>query len=616
MRFELILTYGSALYTLLLIVMYFKKQTFKDVRVKIYKLLIITGSLFIITQIGTFFVLIKYPKLVFLQYIFKLNITIGLLWWLFLEYYNITLITSKIGKDFKSYFKSNIALKIYTILVILAILAYIIIPMNNLNPNNIDFLYDTSLYFYIGISSLTIIMILINIIKNNKLFVRTEKLLTSFNCIVSIVALILQIIFKNISILPLCYTFIMFIIYFYIENPDLKIIKELAAAKIDIEKSNQTKTDFLSNMTYEIKVPMSLIISLCDEINSLSYFNEKLIREDITQISSSGNSLLDIINNILDISKIETGKSTIQEKDYKLSTLLSDIANIAKSKIGSKQVKFITNIDKNISTSFNGDYSKIYQILTNIVSNAAKYTDVGKITFTLTSTKSSGIENLLFKVSDTGSGIKEEDKAKLFKKGTKLGNTTQGEIEGSGLGLAITKEYVELLGGKIWFDSQYRVGTTFYIELPQKIVDSTPIGNSATEQTTKKQIEKVDCSKYTVLIVDDNKLNIKVAKRLLESYKFNVESVMSGKDCVYKIKEGTHYDGIFMDHMMPEMDGIETLHILKKLNGYELPPIIALTANAVAGMREMYLNEGFDEYLSKPINANELDRIINMFFNK
>lgn len=206
----------------------------------------------------------------------------------------------------------------------------------------------------------------------------------------------------------------------------------------------------------------------------------------------------------------------------------------------------------------------------------------------------------------------------MFSKFTRLNNAVENEIEGSGLGLGlvITKEYVESMGGRIWFETQYRVGSTFYIEVPQKIVDATTLGAAVATVKTQNSGEKLDCSNYTALIVDDNNLNIKVAKRLLEGYKFKIDSVTAGKDCVYKIKEGTHFDIIFMDHMIPEMDGIETLHVLKKLDGYELPPITALTANAITGMKEMYLNEGFDDYLSKPINTNELDRIINRFFNK
>ena len=172
------------------------------------------------------------------------------------------------------------------------------------------------------------------------------------------------------------------------------------------------------------------------------------------------------------------------------------------------------------------------------------------------------------------------------------------------------------MDGKIWFESEYEVGTTFYVELKQKIINNTALGDINEPIKNDKEINYLDCSKYNVLIVDDNKLNIKVASRILGKYNFNIDTAESGKDCVYKVKEGNHYDIIFLDHMMPEMDGIQTLHILKKLDGYDIPPIVALTANAITGMKEMYLKEGFDEYLPKPININDLNKIIYKYFEK
>ena len=434
--------------------------------------------------------------------------------------------------------------------------------------------------------------------------------------IASIVVLffILQGIFTYVSFSPILFTIMLYFIYFLIENPDLKIIREINSSQEDIEKSNQAKTDFLSNMSYEIKMPMNLIISLCDELNNLPVYDEAEVKTNIKQIVESGNKLLDIINNILDISKIETGKESLSEIDYNINDIISNVINVAKQKIGSKPIKLMVNIDQSTSSVLHGDSSKIYQSLLNIVTNAIKFTEVGRIVITLSSTRSNGVEHLLFKVADTGIGIKPEDKDKVFVKGKKIENDLGNEEEGAGLGLVITKQYVDSLEGKIWFESEHRVGTTFYIEVGQRIVDATPLGS--TIANAKPTDEKIDCSKYKVLIVDDNVLNIKVAKRLLEIYKFQIDSVTSGKECVDKIKNEEKYDGIFMDHMMPEMDGIETLHVLKKLDEYTLPPVIALTANAIAGMKEMYLKEGFDDYLSKPINTHELDRVINKFYNK
>jgi signal transduction histidine kinase/CheY-like chemotaxis protein len=579
--------------------------------------MIIDASLFIATELIPMFSL-KYGSSSFVvQASWKIHWVFGILFlWLFFDYCLIMIKKPQINNVLKLMF-SDLLFKVSSVLFIIFELVYLfLLEYSDLNLNNMNYLPGNAALIVIGFAMLIIIVILICLFKNKTTTNSQEKKTIIIVILILIGSILLQILFKDISVGPIGFCLLMYSLYFNYENPDLAIINEISNAQGDIEKSNQTKTDFLSNMTYEIKVPMNLISSLCDELVNMSTFDEKLVRDDIEQIQTSGNNLLDIINNILDVSKIESGKDVLQEREYPINDMLVNIINIAKSKIGAKPIKLAVNIDQNVSSVLYGDSAKLYQSLINIMGNAVKYTEVGRITFTLTSTKSSGIEHLQFKISDTGTGIKEEDQDKLFSKFTRLDNAVENEIEGSGLGLVITKQYIESMGGKIWYETQYRVGTTFYIEVPQKIVDTTTLGVAAAAVKTETSNEKIDCSKYTALIVDDNNLNIKVAKRLLEAYKFNIESVTTGKDCVYKIKEGDVYDIIFMDHMMPEMDGIETLHVLKKLDGYKLPPIVALTANAIAGMKEMYLSEGFDDYLSKPINTNELDRIVHKFFNK
>lgn len=616
MRYEIAFTLGSYVLLLILTIIYFHSQRFNTTRNIAYKGLLITGLC-----VSTFEILYVYSIANFdantVSYVlYKIYILLQMSWWnIYFMYYVATIKDRKAEKPFLVV-KQNKPTLIWFGLSALSMTTYIFIKFSGMTINTLNFLHGASSIFLTISAVFVNIILIIYLSKYKDNVTRMEKVAFYFGVIAIFIEFILQYIFKGISFIPSCYSLIIYIIYFCAENPDIQILSEITEAQGDIEQSNQTKTDFLSNMTYEIKTPMNLIQSLCDELINMPTFDEKLFREDIGQIVTSGNSMLDIVNNILDISKIETGKQVLLEKDYKVVDLLTDVVNITKSKIGAKQVKLMINVDQNIASVLNGDYSKLYQVLTNIMANSAKFTEVGRITFTLSSTKNNNMETLLFKITDTGTGIKEEEQSKIFEKGTRLNNATDSEIEGSGFGLAITKQYVETLGGKIWFESKYRVGSTFYIEVPQKIVDATPLGTTMQQQTKPQTTEKLDCSSFTVLIVDDNLLNIKVAKRVLEGYKFNVESVTAGKDCVYKIKEGVHYDAIFMDHMMPEMDGIETLHVLKKLDGYELPPIIALTANAVAGMKEMYLAEGFDDYLSKPIQANELDRVVNKFFNK
>ena len=294
--------------------------------------------------------------------------------------------------------------------------------------------------------------------------------------------------------------------------------------------------------------------------------------------------------------------------------IVMQLSSVITAKLDQNKVKLNINISSDVPKFMIGDELKIYQILMNILTNAAKYTEVGRIKMEVTSTKDREYEVLHFKISDTGYGIKPEDYNKLFTKFNRLDDATNKEIEGTGLGLVITKKYVDIMGGKIWFESEYEVGTTFYIDIPQKIVDSRTLQEAGNQIEQEIENKTLDCSNYRILIVDDNRLNVKVAVRLLEKYNFKIDCLYSGKDCVYKIKEGIHYDLIFMDHMMPEMDGIRVLHIIQKLDDYYIPPVIALTANAMNGMREMYLKEGFADYISKPIKVEELERIINKYF--
>ena len=369
-------------------------------------------------------------------------------------------------------------------------------------------------------------------------------------------------------------------------------------------------------MSHEIRSPMNAIVGLSESLVNNPNFDLEEAKTDIKHISSAGNNLLDIINNILDISKIESDKETLDLKEYSIGNVLMELSSIIDARLSDKPVKLIMEVDSDIPSKLYGDSTKIFQILLNILTNSVKYTEVGKIKLSLTYDISNDLCNLHFKISDTGFGIKKEDYDKLFEKFSRLDIATKKEIEGTGLGLVITKKYVDLMKGKIWFESEYEVGTTFFVDISQKIIDNKKLGTITEPIKSDNNIDYLDLTGKRILIVDDNKLNIKVASRILSSYKFTIDTCENGKDCIYKVKEGIKYDMIFIDHMMPEMDGIEVMHILRKLDDYTIPPLIALTANAITGMKEMYLKEGFDEYLSKPINVSELNKIIEKYFKK
>lgn len=613
---SLILTIGSLLFTFLLMLVYFSKQRFLSIRNKIYRYMLIVEVILLISEIVAT-ICVFYCNSDFINLLmYRIHWSTGIIWFSLLYYYSMVFISDiKTNNIFEliCYNKRN---KIMSFLFLIIFLGYFFVPFEKLDPMAISYIPGPASFYVLSFCTFAVLAIVAYILKNGKKASFRKKVSVWLMIIELVVIFALQISFPDIAISGIGVAVQLFFLYFNIENPDLKIISELETVKEEIERSNRAKSDFLSNMSHEIRSPMNAIVGFSETLLNTPNFDPKSARTDISHIASAGNNLLDIVNNILDISKIESGKEVLEMKEYKLSNIIMELSSIIEARIGDKPVKLIIDVDKNIPSKLYGDSTKLFQILLNILTNSVKYTEVGKIKLTIVGNKNGDYENLNFKISDTGYGIKKEDYNKLFEKFSRLESATSNEIEGTGLGLVITKKYVDLMQGKIWFESEYEVGTTFYVELNQKIINGSAMGEITEPVKSEKEINKIDCSSYTVLIVDDNKLNLKVASRLLSSYKFNIETLSSGKECIYKIKEGNHYDMIFLDHMMPEMDGIETLHILRKLDGYELPPIVALTANAITGMKEMYLKEGFDEYLSKPINISELDKLINKYFNK
>ena len=432
--------------------------------------------------------------------------------------------------------------------------------------------------------------------------------------LLALISVVLQWMHTSIHLISSVMAFVMLFIYFTMENPDQKIISELEKDKEEVEEASKAKTDFLSNMSHDIRTPMNAIIGFSESLLMESLTDPQ--KSEVQNIYEAANTLLAIINNILDVSRIESGKEEKNERPYEFRKIIMQITSVITSKIDNNKIHFNINIDKNVPTHFIGDELKIYQILMNLLSNAVKYTNEGSITFDVSAEIVEDNAKLKFIVSDTGIGIKQEDFDKMFVKFSRINNPENDhEIEGTGLGLVITKSLTELLGGTIDFASEYGKGTTFTVIIPQKIY------YGATENTQSNvraglNVSNVhfDGSLYDVLIVDDNSLNLKVAQRILSDYKFQITLANSGEEAIAKIQNGARYDLIFLDHMMPGMDGIQTLKELKRMENVKIPPVIALTANAMVGMKEMYLSEGFDGYISKPINREELQDLLNNIF--
>ena len=392
--------------------------------------------------------------------------------------------------------------------------------------------------------------------------------------------------------------------YFTIENPDLKLINELELAKNNAEKSSNAKTDFLSSMSHEIRTPLNAIVGFSNSILEDNTLEEA--KEEAKDIVMASNNLLEIVNGILDISKIEAGKLEMIETNYNPKEIFDDIIKLIKPRIGDKSIELKINISKELPSILYGDSGKIREIIINILTNACKYTDTGWIEFRVDCKNTKNICHLIISIEDTGRGIETDKIDKLFTKFNRLEEDKNTTLEGTGLGLAITKNLVEMLNGKITVQSQYQKGSKFTVTISQKIISLTPL-NEFQQPLLKNELK--DYSNAKVLIVDDNNLNLKVASRILKNYNIVPDTCNSGKECLEKTKTTT-YDLIFLDDMMPNMSGVETLQELQRNKDFKTP-VIALTANAINGMREKYLKLGFNEYLAKPINKEELERILN-----
>ena len=418
-----------------------------------------------------------------------------------------------------------------------------------------------------------------------------------------IIMMVIQLFLNEILIVTSFETFLCIIIYFTMENPELLIMEKINKVKEKAVKANNEKTSFLSNISHEIRTPLNVIIGLSDELKKTDLTVEE--REKINDIIISSSNLLDLVNGILDISKIETGKLELVEKEYDFEKIYNELITLAKSRMDNKNLKLSTKYDKSIPKILYGDELRVKQMILNVITNAIKYTDKGTITINVACEIDDDQAMIIATIIDQGKGISGEYLPKLFSKYERL-SEEGSEIEGTGLGLPITKKLVELMGGRIDVDSIENKGSTFTLTFRQKIISL----DKKLEVSEKKQIA-LDLYEKRILVVDDNELNIKVTKKKLDAFNCLVDSVQSGYECISKLKV-KEYDLILMDDMMPNMTGTETLHKIKEADLTNCP-IVVLTANAITGMREKYLEEGFDDYLSKPLENEQLSAVLEKF---
>ena len=396
-----------------------------------------------------------------------------------------------------------------------------------------------------------------------------------------------------------------------------KLSAELEKAKEEAENANKAKSQFLTRMSHEIRTPINAVLGLNEMI--LRESMEPETRQYAHDIKSSANTLLSLINEILDSSKIESGKMDIVPANYEISSLLNDLYNMISIKAEDKGLDLKFNIDPKLPSEYYGDDIRIRQVLVNLLTNAVKYTVEGAVTMTVTCRIEGENAILRYSVKDTGIGIKEDDLGKLFTQFERIEETRNRNIEGTGLGMNISVQLLLLMGSELKVESEYGKGSEFYFDITQKIINSKPLGEFQERNLSVETGYEYDVSYSAkdarVLVVDDNEINRKVFRNLLKRTQINVYEAGSGEECL-TILEQQQFDIIFLDYMMPNMDGVETLHKIKAGNLCNDTPIIVLTANAVVGAKEEYLKEGFDDYLSKPIVPDKLDKMILYYLPK
>lgn len=394
----------------------------------------------------------------------------------------------------------------------------------------------------------------------------------------------------------------------------IRTIEELEAAKRSADNANKAKSVFLAQMSHEIRTPLNTVLGM-NEMISRETVSEQ-IQSYSSYIKDAGKTLLGIINDILDLSKLDAGKTNIITEDYNLKFVVNDIINLVSLKIKEKGLRFKLDMSKDIPMFLHGDALRIKQIIINIMNNAVKYTQKGSVTLSVEWDKIDS-ENimLIFKVKDTGRGIKKEDIDIIFSPFERADEQENHMIEGNGLGLSITRKLVNLMNGKISVSSVFGEGSVFEVQLPQSIVCSKNMDADALSKTEGEKYH-IKAPNAQVLVVDDVETNRIVVKELLRVTHINVELAESGEQCLELMRQ-KKYDIVFLDHMMPGMDGIETLKQIKKMDTSlnKDTPIIVMTANAVTGAKRMYLAEGFDDYISKPLGYVELESIIKKYID-
>lgn len=595
----------SFIFVLMFIIFYFSKERLNTLDTKMYSYILVTNIIGIMIDVFGYFIFKIYGSESFISImVSKFYLVYYFLWAYFFLLY-IFVISFREKSEYLLQKKFTKTIIILTSLFICLII--LIMPIQITYEDNVAYSSGLSVNMVYGLCFIMVGIMLYCLLRNLKKISTKEYIPLLTFMVLSTFCMIIQKTYPEITLMLMCHSIVTSLMYFTIENPDVKMVKELEVAKNEAEKANHAKSEFLSSMSHELRTPLNAIVCFSELLESKEGLDSES-KDFAKDIVSASHNLLDLVNGVLDISKIEAGKMELINKEYNSFELFNSLSTMVIPRIGDKPIDFKTVIASDIPPVLKGDTSKLKQIILNLLTNAVKYTDKGFIKYRVECINDykNNQTKLIITVTDTGRGIKKEDIDRLFKKFERLEEDRNTSIEGTGLGLAITESLAELMGGKITVISDYGKGSTFKFVVVEEIVNKE--SNLVVNEQTTLNYETFEGKK--VLVVDDSKLNLKVAENVLKNFKVSTETVTSGLECLSCVKS-KKYDIIFMDIMMPNMSGVE---VLKKLREEKVNiPVIALTADAIEGQEEKYISEGFDGYLSKPIDKTKLKVILNKY---
>ncbi len=602
MNMEIATIICNLTYSILICIIYFSKKRVKSLETNLYGNIIIVNIINLVLEILCYFTVIRIDKLLFITELTNRLFLLTIFLWQLLFTLYIYSISFKSRQEMSLDFKKKKGI-IYIIFWIVVSTLILICPLTYGNKAGIIYSNGpgTKLLY------LTLIIHFISWIVCYQKRINKDKKSKYIPVLIFMIVILLAILSRTIEpgflIISSAFSIVTILMYFTIENPDMKMIEKLNVTQAQYNKAASAKSDFLSSMSHEIRTPLNAIVGLCENMSTNKDIPPSL-KEDIDDIVTSSHTLLEIVGNIIDINKIDNNELKIINKEYNLVNEINEIFKINKLKLENKDIKYILEFDESIPTTLIGDNIHLKQIINNLLTNSIKYTKKGYIKLSINCINNINKCTLFISVTDTGIGIKKENINKLFTKFERLDVERNTTIEGTGLGLAIVKRLVNLMHGKIKVESIYQKGSTFTVVIPQTIPT----------KDLSLSTNSINYKNKSILIVDDNKLNIKVAKKALENLNLKqIDECYNGYEALEKVNN-KKYDLILMDIMMPVMNGVVTMQTLKQKPNFNTP-IIAITADAVEGACEKYIQAGFNNYLAKPFTKRELKEKIDNCLN-